>query len=217
LFLAANHAINGSALELEQGAEHNGHAGVQECVRAENGRIGIRQQTRDFVGLHLRRRPTSYLKIRAAVPIFVLAVFALTATAWGRAHRKLATSFDPDYVAALATANRFLHAWQTGDLGDGMVLVSDGIRHSQNAAELEQFFSVATDRAFEIGTGRRNRGRYSFPVVLVSVKEATAPSGAASAKSGSSQTSAHRTLSRRTSEIILVTAGKNDWVVDKLP
>ena len=78
-----------------------------------------------------------------------------------------------------------------------MVLVSDGIRHSQNADKLEEFFSAATDRAFEIGAGRGHRGRYRFPVVLL------APKGA------------H--VARRASEIIVVNAGKNDWVVDKLP
>jgi hypothetical protein len=157
------------------------------------------------------------MKIRVAVLTLAFAVFGLTTTAWGRTHKKPANISDPDYAVALATANRFLHAWQTGDLGDGMVLVSDGIRHSQNAAELEQFFSAATDRAFEIGAGRGNRGRYSFPVVLVTLKEATVPGGASSAKSGSSPTPPRRTLSRRPSEIILVNAGKNDWVVDKLP
>ncbi len=151
------------------------------------------------------------MKIRVTVLIFVL-----TATGWGRAHKKPAPVSDPDYVGALATANRFLHAWQTGDLADGMVLVSDGIRHSQNAVELEQFFSVAAGRAFEIGAGRGNRGRYSFPVVLVSMKEAASSGASASSKPGS-QASSRRTLSRRPSEIILVNAGKNDWVVDKLP
>jgi len=157
------------------------------------------------------------MKIRVAVLIFALTVFMLTATGWGRSRKKPASPPDPDYVVALATANRFLHAWQTGDLADGMVLVSDGIRHSQNAAELERFFLAATDRAFEIGAGRGNRGRYSFPVVLVSVKEAGGSGGPPSSKSGSSQPLFRRTLSRRASEIILVNAGKNDWVVDKLP
>ena len=136
-----------------------------------------------------------------------------TASGWGRAHKKPAGISDPDYVATLATANRFLQAWQTGDLGGGMVLVSDGIRRSQDAAALERFFSAATERAFEIGAGRGNHGRYSFPVVLVSLKEAAGSgSGTAAAKPASP-----RSLTRRTSEIILVNAGKNDWVVDKLP
>ena len=79
-----------------------------------------------------------------------------------------------------------------------MVLLSDGIRHSQNADKFEEFFSSATERAFEIRTGRGNRGRYSFPVVLVT------PRGSSHVK-------------RRFSEIILVETGKNDWVIDKLP
>jgi hypothetical protein len=162
------------------------------------------------------------MKIRVAVLILVLTVFVLTTLGRGRAHKKPASPSDPDYVVALATANRFLQAWQTGDLADGMVLVSDGIRHSQNAAELERFFSAETERAFEIGAGRGNRGRYSFPVALVTVKEGMGSDGSPSSKSGSSQASSRRTLSRRalsrrTSEIILVNAGENDWVVDKLP
>jgi len=100
-------------------------------------------------------------------------------------------------VFALAAANHFLHAWQTGDLENGMVLLSDGIRHSQNADKLEQFFSNPKDRAFEIARGHGHKGRYSFPVVLVTA--------------GASH------LTRRSSEIILVETGKNDWVVDKLP
>jgi hypothetical protein len=98
---------------------------------------------------------------------------------------------------ALATANRFLHAWQAGDLENGMLLISDGIRQSQNADKFEQLFSTANERAFEIGTGYGHRGRYSFPVVLL------APKGAR--------------VTRRSSEITVIDAGKNDWVVDKLP
>jgi hypothetical protein len=78
-----------------------------------------------------------------------------------------------------------------------MVLLGDRVRRSQNTDSLEQFFSNATDRAFEIERGRGHHGRYSFPVVLV--------------------TAAGSHVTRRSSEIILVDAGKNDWVVDKLP
>jgi hypothetical protein len=101
-------------------------------------------------------------------------------------------------VFALAAANHFLHAWQTGDLENGMVLLSDSIRHSQNADKLEQFFSNATDRAFEITRGHGHQGRYSFPVVMVTPR-------------GSSH------VTRRSSEIVMVETGKNDWVVDRLP
>ena len=112
-------------------------------------------------------------------------------------HSTAATATDPSYVFALATANRFLHAWQTGDLETGTVLLSDSARHSRDPEKFEQFFAGTADRAFEIARGKANRGRYRFDVVLV--------------------TSAGSGIRRRFSEIIVVNAGKNDWLVDKLP
>jgi hypothetical protein len=118
---------------------------------------------------------------------------------WARSKAKPAKQeipTDPGYVYALAAASHFLHAWQTADLEDGMVLLSDNIRHSHNADKLEDFFSSG-DRAFEISRGKGHQGRYVFPVVLITLR-------------GSHVT-------RRASEIILIETGKNDWVVDKLP
>jgi hypothetical protein len=143
------------------------------------------------------------VKVRIATLLFLLTVFdpiLLPPAAWARSHTHpapQATPSDPGYVFALAAANHFLHAWQTGDLENGMVLLSDGIRHSQNADKLELVFSNASNRAFEITRGRGHPGRYTFPVVLVT------PRGS------------H--VTRKFSEIILVDTGKNDWVVDKLP
>lgn len=77
-----------------------------------------------------------------------------------------------------------------------MVLLSDHVRRSHNSESLEQSFSGASDRAYEINRGQGHPGRYRFPVVLVT-------------KTGE----LHRTFS----EIIVVNTGKNDWVVDKLP
>jgi hypothetical protein len=104
---------------------------------------------------------------------------------------------EPGYVYALAAANHFLHAWQIGDLENGMVLLSDGIRHSQNADQLETFFSREKERSFEIGRGHGHTGQYTFPVTLVSLRGSHAL--------------------RRTSQITVIETGKNDWVVDKLP
>jgi len=100
-------------------------------------------------------------------------------------------------VLALGAANHFLHAWQTGDAETGMVLLSNGLRHTQTSDKLEEFFSNATNRAFEITRGHGHQGLYSFPVVLVTIR------------------GDH--VARKFSEIILVESGKNDWVVDKLP
>jgi hypothetical protein len=139
------------------------------------------------------------VKIQFAALLFLVTVF-LTAPVWARSHSHSAEEgpLDPGYVLALAGANHFLHAWQTGDLETGMVLLSDALRHSQNADKVEQFFSSGKDRAFEITRGHGHQGRYSFPVVLVTPR-------------GSSR------VTRRFSEIIMVESGKNDWVVDKLP
>jgi hypothetical protein len=138
------------------------------------------------------------VKIRLAC-LFLLTIF-LAIPAWSRSHSpKQEIPTDAGYVFALAAANHFLHAWQTGDLESGMVLLSDGLRHSQNADQMEDFFSNATTkiRSFEITTGHGHPGRYTFPIVLVT------PRGS------------H--ITRKFSEITLIEAGKNDWVVDKLP
>jgi hypothetical protein len=139
------------------------------------------------------------VQIRFAACLFLLTVF-LTVPVWAGSHShpaKQETPSEPGYVFALAAANHFMHAWQTGDLESGLVQLSDGIRHSQNADALEQFFSSGTEHTFEITRGHGHQGRYIFPIVLVTLR------------------SSHAT--RRSSEIIMVETGKNDWVVDKLP
>lgn len=148
----------------------------------------------------LDRKPRlARVKIPAAICALFLFVISLVIPGWARSHKQSShpSPADAGYVFALATANRFMHAWQAGDLANGMVLISDGIRHSENADKFEQFFSTSNERAFEIGAGHGNHGRYSFPIVLVVSK-------------GTRST-------RRSSEITVVDAGKNDWVVDKLP
>lgn len=147
------------------------------------------------------------MKFRWAVIFFLF----LSLQSWGAGSRrhsaKQTASIDSGYLAALATANRFLYAWQIGDLENGMVLLSDNVRRSQGAEKLEQFFSGSPDRAFEITRGNGHRGRYRFPVVLVMKHLATKPRVA----------KPDRGVQRTFSEIILVNTGKNDWVVDKLP
>ena len=141
-----------------------------------------------------RTPPT--VKLVCATAVILLLSLPMWA-AGPRKHHSTPTPTDPDYVFALATANRFLHAWQSGDLETGMVLLSDRVRHSQDPEKLEQFFSGDADRAFEITRGQGNRGRYRFATVLVTAEGAR--------------------VRRRFSEIIVVNTGKNDWVVDKLP
>lgn len=106
-------------------------------------------------------------------------------------------AMDRGYVTALATANRFLNAWQTGDLETGMLLLSDQVRRSQTAESVERVFSREPNRAFEISHGKCDHGAFRFPVVMLSGD------------------TAH--LHRKFSEIVLINTGKNDWVVNQLP
>lgn len=140
------------------------------------------------------------MKIRLAGFFFLTILLAIPA--WPRSHTRSTKQEIPSeagYVFALAAANHFLHAWQTGDLESGTVLLSDGLRQSQNADQMEDFFSNARTktRSFEITSAHGHPGHYTFPIVLLT------PRGS------------H--INRKFSEITLIEAGKNDWVVDKLP
>jgi len=128
-----------------------------------------------------------------------LALLPSLLIAKGKPKRQTVTAPDAASVAALATANHFLRAWQTGDLETGLLLLTDAARHGSNEDNLRSYFSTPVLRAFEVHRGKQVRtGRYAFPVVLL---ETTDPSRA----------------KRRYSEIIVMNTGSNDWAVDKLP
>jgi hypothetical protein len=132
--------------------------------------------------------------------LLLLTTLFLAIPSFARTHKPVAkpdAPSDPGYVFALAAATHFLHAWQTADLESGMVLLSDGIRHSRDAEQLEQFFSSGTGRGFEIARGHGHHALYSFPVVMVTLRG--------------------NKVARKASEITLIETGKNDWVVDRLP
>ncbi len=68
----------------------------------------------------------------------------LVVPAWGKTHppgkTKLSTAAERDYVVALATANRFLQAWQTHDQETGLLLLSDSAKLHTSPDVLEAFF-----------------------------------------------------------------------------
>jgi hypothetical protein len=107
-------------------------------------------------------------------------------------------SLDPDYVPALAVADRFLQSWQANDTESGIALLTAHAKKNENKDDLENFFAPSEPVAYEIDRGKRvKRGRYQFPVVLV--------------------TGASKKLRRKFSSIVVVNTGGNDWAVDKLP
>jgi len=110
------------------------------------------------------------------------------------------TALDRGYVPALAAADHFLQAWQSGDVESGTALLSSHAKGAVTTDGVEAFFSAPVPGAYEIEQGKLlKRGRYEFPVVLV-----TQPARGTHAR-------------RRFSRIIVVNTGNNDWAVDKLP
>src|SRR5580704_2936620 len=80
-----------------------------------------------------------------------------------------ASNVDADYVSALATANRFLHAWQVQDHETGVLLMTDAAKQHSSEDRLDAFFSAgdSIEEGFEIAHGKKlQAGRYRFPVAL---------------------------------------------------
>ena len=131
--------------------------------------------------------------------ILVLLLSAWSATSWGRAARNTSRfhSEDPAYSFALATANRFLHAWQMEDHETGIIMLTDSARQQTSPELLQSFFSPGVQAAYEIAHGRRtNSGEYVFPIVLFGLSVKSHP---------------------QHSTIVVTRVGKDDWAIGRLP
>jgi hypothetical protein len=105
---------------------------------------------------------------------------------------------DPLYSTALATANRFLHAWQSEDHETGIVMLSDSAREHASAEKLQNFFSPGANAAYEISRGKRVKAdEYSFPVVLFGRTEAS--------------------VRPRACRIVVSRDSRGDWSVNNIP
>jgi hypothetical protein len=126
----------------------------------------------------------------------LISVWVFPAVAKGRS----ASTSDPSYVEALITTNHFLQAWQSGDIGNEMALLTSHSKEKATTDVLENFFAATGTCAYEIGRGKLiRRGNYEFPVVLVSTDEKRSH------------------VQRRFSTVMVIDTGHNDWAVDKLP
>jgi hypothetical protein len=109
-------------------------------------------------------------------------------------------ALNPEYVAALSAADRFLQAWQSNDTENGVALLTSGAKNVATTDGIDRFFSNPAPSAYEIGRGKLvKQGRYEFPVVLVL------------------SASDRSRVRRRFSTVVMVNTGSNDWAVDKLP
>jgi hypothetical protein len=106
-------------------------------------------------------------------------------------------SVDPLYRTALATVNRFLHAWQIEDHETGIVMLSDSARGHTTPEVLQSFFSPGANAAYEISRGKRVKAdEYSFPVVLFASTPPAHP---------------------RVRQILVSRDGHGDWSVNNIP
>jgi hypothetical protein len=132
------------------------------------------------------------------LPSLILCISLLTLPLAGKTPP--GSALGPGYAPALAAADRLLQSWQSGDVENGMSLLTSHAKEAATTDVVEQFFSNPSPSAYEIGRGKLvERGRYEFPVVLVT---------------GGSKKLHPR---RKFSSIVVVNTGNNDWAVDKLP
>lgn len=116
-----------------------------------------------------------------------------------RTRAAVSVASDPDYISALAAANRFLRAWQDQDHETGLLMLTDGAKQNISEERFQTFFSPGQAAAYEIARGKKlEAGRYAFPITLF--------------RSGSQPSRQPRHF-----RIILIRTGKEDWAVDKLP
>jgi|HubBroStandDraft_6_1064221.scaffolds.fasta_scaffold743950_2 hypothetical protein len=110
---------------------------------------------------------------------------------------------DPDYLAALAAANNFLHAWQAHDEESGMLLLSDQLREHSTIAAVSSFFSAHPQQTYEIARGRKlSAGRYQFPITLWQAPTISA---------------GFPHLKPHAATLVVTCTPKDDWLIDNLP
>ena len=137
--------------------------------------------------------------LQIATLIAIAFAFSVPTLASAKKHKAPAQPTDSNYIAGLATANRFLAAWQSNDQAAAMPLITNRAKQQSTEEGIDKLFDGSSARAFEITRGRALRqGRYQFSIVLLQEDD-----------------SGH--THRRFSELIITNAGKNDWAVDKLP
>ncbi len=118
-----------------------------------------------------------------------------------RPARRNASTSDADYVSALATANRFLYAWQTHDEETGMLLLTNDAKKSSSEEKVAEFFTSTPLASYQLARGKKLKpGTYVFPLALYIC-------------SGPSQDQCHP----RYSQVNVVKTGKDDWGIGTLP
>ncbi len=112
---------------------------------------------------------------------------------------------NQDYVLALSTANRFLCAWLMREQEDGLALLSTGLKTKIAEEDLRSCISGLSNphhEAFEVGPGEQFAdGRFAYQVRFYE-----------------HYTDKNESFERpKASKIVVVHAGREEWLVDELP
>jgi hypothetical protein len=113
-----------------------------------------------------------------------------------------AAAVDAEYVAALAGANNFLHAWQSQDRETGLLMLTNAAKQGVSEDRLRDLLSPGSSspRSYEISRGKRvDAGRFAFPVALFDMHDE------------------NQRTRPRFSRIVVIKTGRQDWSVDRLP
>lgn len=141
----------------------------------------------------------AHLRVLARGALCLLCLLPATGFAKTKAHHNVV---DQNYVTALATAHRFLHAWQSHDEETAVLLLTDTAKKHASDDQFATFLEAGAPATYEISRGKKlKNGRYAFPVALYRA---------------SSRESPRRPRARYTSLLVCDT-GKDGWAVDKLP
>jgi len=126
--------------------------------------------------------------------IAVALAFFASPVASAKKHKAAPTQpTDSNYIAALATANRFLATWRDNDQAAAMPWITNRAKQQSTEEGVDKLFSGSSTRAFEISRGRLVRqGRYQFSIVLLQNDD-----------SGHTR--------RRFTQLIITNTGNNDW------
>ncbi len=142
-----------------------------------------------------------FFSFRRALGLVAALAFLSPCLSAGRTRHHSLSASDADYVSALATANRFLYAWQVHDEETGVLLLSEAAKKNSSEEKVDAFFTIAPVATYEIGRGMKLKpGRYSFPLALYTFDRGT---------------EAH--CHPRHSHLSVVKTGKEDWAIDTLP
>ncbi len=148
--------------------------------------------------------------------IAIIAILCLCTTSQAQISKPVFTvAINADYVRALFTADKFLSAWKTRNVAEGLTLVSGAIKGKISHDDLSAYISGTSSpshAAFEVKSGKKLAdGRYAFDVKLYEYLYSATPESQA-------------WKCPQSSRIVIVKIGVDNpkfrvgnWLVDELP